>query len=234
MDPSKKLLVLGGTSSLAEGILRLALQEEYSVTATYRTESKIFNHSGIVWLPLDISKINEIEEFLDSLTNERFGKIIYLIGETSKGMNGPLLPHKIFAFLQTYLLNSCFLIKSLSRYIYDEQSSNFTYMSSRSALYGSYDWLYGISKAGLQNLITSLDNLDSTPGRFISVAPGLIRGSNMENEMDLDTRKKHSDAAKTSGQELLTVSQLATEVWQISSKFKGSAKSGVIEVGPVY
>ena len=107
-------------------------------------------------------------------------------------------------------------------------------MSSRSALYGSYDWLYGMSKAGLQNLITSLGNFDSTPGRFISVAPGLIRGSNMENEMELDTRKKHSDAAKTFGQELLTVSELATEVWQISSKFKENAKSGVIEVGPIY
>ena len=214
--------------------MRLALQEQYSITATYRTESKIFNHSEIVWLPLDISKINEIEEFLDSLTSERFGRIIYLIGETSKGMNGQLSPNKISAFLQTYLLNSCFLIKSLSSYIYDEQSSNFTYMSSRSALYGSYDWLYGMSKAGLQNLITSLGNFDSTPGRFISVAPGLIRGSNMENEMELDTRKKHSDAAKTFGQELLTVSELATEVWQISSKFKENAKSGVIEVGPIY
>ena len=121
MDSSKKLLVLGGTSGLAEGILRLALQEEYSVTATYRTVSKISNDSSIVWRPLDISKINGIEEFLKSLGSEKFTRVIYLIGETSKGMNGHLSPDQISTFLQTYLLNACFLIKSLSSYLSNEQ-----------------------------------------------------------------------------------------------------------------
>jgi hypothetical protein len=78
----KNFLIVGGTSSLSNSIISLAKNDGYNIFATYK--NKIKNQNNIKWLNLDISSQESILLFLDSIPNNFYDKVIFLIGKTTK------------------------------------------------------------------------------------------------------------------------------------------------------
>lgn len=233
-EEREKLLLIGGTSSLSQAITKNALNNHYEVYSTYRTYSKIFSNSEIIWNYLDISKVEEIDKFLITLNDKKFTRIIYVIGQTSLGMQKEISCDELSKYLKIQLTNALYLIQHIVKCLDDKKKSNFIFLSSRAGLYGSFDWPYGVVKAGIQNMVTSLSNKSNFNTSFFSIAPGLIRGSTMELNMSQENKKSHYQRAINTGEELLNIEELASIIWKIGGKESAALNGSVIEVGPKY
>jgi NAD(P)-dependent dehydrogenase (short-subunit alcohol dehydrogenase family) len=229
-----ELLLIGGTSSLSDHIIDLAERDGYFVHATYRKRRESHSKAFVNWKYLEISDLNSIENFLQSLEAKKFRRIIFLVGSTSPKNSQNISFPELSQFLQTYLVNIIYILKNLINNLETECKSNLIFLSSRSGLYGSFDWAYGVSKAGVQNFLESISKNCPEKVSLLSLAPGLIQDSKMALNMDPKIFRNHQNSARIVGGELLKVAEISKIIWDLSPEQSQVFNGKVIEVGPVY
>ena len=111
------------------------------------------------------------------------------------------------------------------------QPSQLIYISSRSAIYPSFDFLYAAVKSGLTSFITSLAKRLESPKSAISVAPGLIIDSGMYKKMARDIQDSHHHR---SGYRLLSLEDAAQLILKIDCEQSIRQNGQIIEIGPSY
>lgn len=225
---------MGGTSSLAPGICKLAFNSGYEVHATHRHPTPPMEQRSVFWHYLELVSIKSIEIFIEDLGDLTFSRVIYLAGETSGGAWKEFTTHELAEYLLTQLIHPVNLIGRLIKFLNVSTPSNFLYMSSRSATFGSADWPYGIAKAGVQNYVTSLSQSVSQQISIISVVSGLIIGSNMQKEMSLSTLTSHRERALAVGEDLLTLDEVVKELWSLDPDSTLNMRGVIKSLGPVY
>jgi len=229
-----RLLVVGGTSSLAPGIYRLAEDSGYEIFATHRHHIPPETEIPISWHSLDLNSVDSIDEFLADLDEVTFSRVIFFIGATFGHVGQKISANDLAEYLRIHLVNPVNLIGRLVNNLSISEPSNLIYMSSRAASFGSADWPYGIAKAGIQNYISSLSQSQKPSLNTISVVTGLILGSSMQNEMNLETINSHTTRAREVGGNLLTLDEVAQQIWALSPDLTSNIRGSVLSLGPVY
>jgi NAD(P)-dependent dehydrogenase (short-subunit alcohol dehydrogenase family) len=220
----QNLLIVGGTASISKDIIRIALEKEYKITATFRNKPSHLD-PNVDWMELDIANETSIKDFQTYIKNKQFSLIIYLIGELSLSE-----PNKE-KYLITNLVNAIFVIENLKDSLDIKKNSVLLYMSSRAAIYPSFDLYYSIVKASLTAVIRSLSLRLSKNQKMFSLAPGLIIGSSMYETMLEDVRNSHH---MRSDNNLLDMKALASEIFRIIDNQEVFENGSIIEVGPKY
>ena len=91
--------------------------------------------------------------------------------------------------------------------------------------------LYSAVKGGLNAGLRSMTIGLESSKKIISVAPGLILGSSMANDMPNETRNEH---LRRSRQELLNVGEFSSELLRLLAEMDKFETGSIIEIGPSY
>ena len=233
-NSAPKLLVIGGTSSLAPQLFELAEKDGFDICATYRDSESVSGHSNINWLHLDLSKRESIDLFFSQIRSLKFVRIVFLVGKTSGFKQRIYSEGELEIYFNTQLIRPIKVIDRLVSFLELEKPSNLLFISSRAALYGSHDWPYGVAKAGIQNFVTSASKVIEKPKSVLSVASGLIVGSTMQMEMTDEVVNSHKSRARENGLDLMTITDFVTQIWNLDPVVTLEMNGQVVEIGAVY
>ena len=227
---SRKILIIGGNSSLGQEIIAQAKQAGFAVHATSRkpTENQ---ESGVEWHSLDIANEAVVNEFFQDLDALRFHNIIYCIGETSHLVGEDFCKDNLSEYFAVQFVMSFVVLSRLPRLMATEASSTLAYISSRAAIYPSYDIPYAAVKGGLTSTILSISKRLQQNQRAIVVAPGLIEDSKMYLDMSRELQANHRERA---GGTLLSLTQAAKYLLEFGSENSDVQNGGILEIGPRY
>lgn len=228
---SKKLLIVGGTSSIAKLITSSAIEAGCEVFSTFRDSGKIVISKEINWIPLDFSKIETIDSALSKLQLIHLDYVIYLAGSLSHLHNEDATLKSVDRYIKDNITHPMWFLKNLIKTRTFEENSKLTYVSSRSSDYGSHDYLYGMAKASLENFIKSVKFMNIPNLNLKIISPGLILGSEMEKSMPSENSKRHYESSEG---KLLTLEQASCLIWKeaISVTFDGVLER--VQIGPIY
>jgi short-subunit dehydrogenase len=221
---SKKLLLIGATASIGSALVLKAQHRGYQVTGTFRNELK--KYSEITeWLELDLSKSASIENFSQNIDGRQFDLIIFLVGATNPERNN------LQEYVLTHFMNSIKLFEILIKEFAQKSPCYFVFISSRAAIYPSYDTYYSAIKSGLTSALRSLSKYAHPQSKFLSILPGLIEGSEMYWQMPLDVRESHKLRSSNS---LQSIEEATENIFDVIDRKSQYASGDMIEIGPSY
>lgn len=183
------ILILGAQSSVGQSISKKIIPLSNKVTGTYRSESKVKEHSNkIEWQKLDLSNLEEVFNFTSFVKNGSFNVVLNLIGKLSD-FGGEANPSDISIYFQTYITNHTILIRELMK-SRNGRHLLFINLSSRAVTYGSNDMYYSEAKSAIHGLTKSLAKVHRDC-EFVNLIPGLIKGSSMFFSMPETVQNDH-------------------------------------------
>lgn len=227
---SRRILVIGGNSSLGREIISQAKQAGFAVHATSRMPMEN-QEMDVKWHCLDIASEAKVNEFFQNLETLRFHNIIYCIGETSHLVGVDFCKDNLSEYFAVQFVMSFVVLSRLPRLMTTEVSSTLTYVSSRAAIYASYDLPYAAVKGGLTSTIISLSKRLQQNQRAIVVAPGLIEDSTMFLDMSRELQADHRERA---GGKLLSLNEAARHLLEFGSENSDVENGVILEIGPSY
>jgi NAD(P)-dependent dehydrogenase (short-subunit alcohol dehydrogenase family) len=218
------VLIIGGDSSLAQPLIEARRSFEFSlVSTTRRSETK--NSEGIEWAYLDISVPSTVTSFLSRFSYRRFDLIAVFVGAPSKDFSSKS------EYIDLHLTRMIGFLDSLIGLLKPDSPSGLGFVSSRAALYPSRDIYYSAVKAGVSAALRSMSLTLPKNQVVFSVAPGLVLGSSMANDMPDDLVGNHWER---SGQSLLSVEDFGEEFLDLVQRLEELESGSVIELGTSY
>ena len=224
-----KLLILGIHSSLAPNLITKAKKSGFEIYGT--THHKRFTDitqtvglSGI--FDLQIDDLHTTKSQLDKIGAHKYKRIISLIGATSKNLDTND-EFSLSRYYQTLSLNLNLTHAEIFKFL--ELDGSFLYMSSRAAIYGSYDEHYAAVKASNTAFLLSLRRQCASTQSVIPVACSLIETSLMYERMSPNNQDLHRERT---GNKLVQIEEV-TEVLLRENLLdeKSNFKNGVYHLG---
>lgn len=228
---SEKLLIVGGTSSIAKLITSRAIDAGCEVFSTFRNSRKINPSKEVNWIPLDFSKIETVESALGDLESIHLDYIIYLSGSLSHLQHEDATLQSFDRYIKENITIPVWFLKNLIKKKTFKENSKLTYVSSRSSEYGSHDYLYGIAKASLENFIKSVKFMKIPNLTLKIISSGLILGSEMEKSMPSEDSNRHYQSSKG---KLLTLEQASSLIWKEATSDALVSTIERVQIGPNY
>ncbi len=226
MNKKKKVLIIGGSSSLGISLIDSFLNKNYQIFSTYNNR-KIKLDKRITNVHLDLQSNESRNLFFEFVKqNEKFKIVIFL-------------PALLFGKkLDDYTLNeisSCMDINfNLQAFVLGKILNNLyknccvLFISSISGEKGSFDPFYAASKGAQIAFVKSLSSWISPKIRINVITPSLIADSKMYFQMD----KSRQDFHKSNNpmKKLLTKKELSEIICDISSENWSHMNGQVISV----
>lgn len=228
MMEKNRLLILGGTSSFAGKIIDRAKESKYEIFSTVRAQGyeESIEVSNIIYL--DLESLDSIEYFIERIRDYNFSHVTCLIGSLSnKSSNSIYSEYK--KYIETYVTNLIYLFDKLLIDNNLNEKSKLLIMSSRSAKYGSYDYLYSVSKVAIETYVKSKSK--AVPGIQINcVSLGLVQDSKMYKLMPPEIVTSHKLRSRN---KLLNLSEIASILISLFDD-KGIVSGDTVYIGPQY
>ncbi len=203
-------LVVGGSSSIGPALCNRLLAAGARVIATYHSKLLPRSTDSFTACTLDLGKDNSIHCFRDKLHElaPTLDVVIFLSGV----LPGRNLAGYSFADIDRVMsINFNGHAKLLSLVLPKLNGDSRVLMfSSISGQRGSFDPIYAASKGALLSFVKSLGTQVPRGARINAIAPGLIEGSTMSNDMTEERRQFHR--SQTTSQSLLSSGDLANVV----------------------
>jgi len=214
MVNQKKVLIVGGTSSIVPGIINKLEEYNYVIDLmTFRTPGK--QYGDYKWQNLDLENKDSLDDLLSIMPKNYYSKILFVSGNSLGNYNGNVPYDELQKFYDSFLLRYNFLIKESCKSLTDD--GQIVYISSIAANIPIFDADYSAAKAGVQAFVRSLSLSMKTNQSSFSISPGLIHGSKVFKEIDY-----HGDETK-----LATIDQIAEIIATADKTYNGR----VIEIG---
>ncbi len=227
--------MLGGTSSLADAVITKALELGFTVHAT-RRESTGHNVRADIdrWYELDLNESSSVEEFFNSISREKFDTIICLIGKVFR--NNDTDSNENFENLTIYFTSQVVRLSMICQFLIEkcmsiDPQSSFIYLSSRSAVNGSWDQYYACAKGAMHSFFLSLAKKVEIESRIVLVLSGLIQGSRMYQQMTPENRHKHF---VLSGGILPNSKNFADFIFELNESGTSKSNSPIVWFGTPY
>ena len=231
----RRLLVLGGTSSLADAVIDKALALGFTVHATRRNSTNHHVREDIdAWHELDLDESSSVKDFIDSVSMEKFDTVICLLGKVFQ--TSDLESNRNFEKLTNYFTSQVVRLSVVCQFLIEEcmseyPTSSFIYLSSRSAVNGSWDQYYACAKGAMHSYFLSLANKVEIHSQIILVVSGLIQNSRMYQQMSPENRQKH---LTLSGGFLPNTEDFANFVFELNQTWATQSISPVVWFGNPY
>lgn len=185
----KKLLIIGGSSSLGKDIIDKFISKDWYVIATYNF-NKLNPQKNLITKKLNLLSHESLDLFIKYLRkNTAIDYVLFL----PSILNGKKLEHyslrdvddcmNVNFNTQAYLLGQILL--SLSK------KCSILFVSSISGEKGSFDPIYAASKGAQISFVKSISKSLAPNFRVNVLSPSLIKDSNMYFQMDKSIRRKH-------------------------------------------
>ena len=230
MKNTSKILLIGGTSSIAPQLINKFLQEGYMITATYRNKDKSrVTSDSLYWVHLDLNSRRSVSDFVIEIRESEFDRVIVLIGSTFKLEYDQSDIEILNSYYTNYVSSINFLIiQSLARL---KPLGNLVAFSSRAGSRPSYDVHYAAAKGALESLVQSIAPKLRDMQSVICIAPSLVEDSEMYSEMSQENIQKHK---ARSNQKLLTISEIVEFTFEMSPQVTFKINGRTIPLGADY
>lgn len=229
MSPrNKKVLIIGGTSSLASKIIECAQVDGYELYCTTRRNKFEDNHK-VTWLNLKLESLDSISDLLTQIREEKFERIIVLLGAVTNRDYFQIQYEEIAEYYRTYLTNLNYLFTKLISHL--EELGNILLMSSRAASNPSFDAHYSAVKSGLEGYVRSSVRVLSPMQSAVTVSSGLILNSSMYKDMDESIRESHEERSQG---KLLELEEAGSLLWALTPDKTIGYSGTTIRIGPDY
>jgi short-subunit dehydrogenase involved in D-alanine esterification of teichoic acids len=221
----KRMLILGGTASIACPFLQMALDSGYEITATTRASQNLLSNSKLNWEYLDLDSEESVIKFIHSISTFNFNFIFDFIGKTSElnSQNFELIDLK--EYFSSQITNHVFLLLNIQRLL--TLDGSLINVSSRSVKHGSFDIPYAAAKAAVHNSVYSIKDKLLGKQKIINVICGLIENSRMFNQMSPENIISHRNRASTG---LITVEAFAIELIKLCEDVKDENSTTYSEI----
>ncbi len=80
MSQQQRALIIGASKGIGLAVVQQLLQENWQVTATFRSTQVDYQHPNLRWLALDITQAAQREQTLQHLQGEAFGAVLINAG----------------------------------------------------------------------------------------------------------------------------------------------------------
>jgi NADP-dependent 3-hydroxy acid dehydrogenase YdfG len=178
----KKVLIIGGTSSLAQPIISKLENNGYEIAAmTFRQVDKIYNN--YTWIKLDLYDKHSIEMFFTFLPKHFYSKIIFLSGSGLGRSYKDVAEDEMISFYDAFLINYISLIMNLTHML--EFDGQIVFISSIAADIPIQDAHYSAVKAGVEAFVRSASSQLSDNQSMFSISPATITDSMREDIANL-------------------------------------------------
>jgi NAD(P)-dependent dehydrogenase (short-subunit alcohol dehydrogenase family) len=226
---AKQVLIIGGSSSLAETLIRFAKEESYEITATFRGNVSKDRDPCIKWINLELSQIESLEEFFDELSDVKYDRVLFLIGAVTNKYFLDMSHSEMLNYYSTYVVNSLYLLQKCLALL--KTTSSIIVMSSRAGSSASYDVHYSAVKSALEAYVRSSGKSIGKNQSIVAISSGLIEGS----KMYLDMKPEHQNSHKIrAGGHLITLNELCSQIWRLTAEETIENNGKIINLGPVY
>jgi NADP-dependent 3-hydroxy acid dehydrogenase YdfG len=221
---NKKMLIIGGTSSLAPEIIKRSVKDFDEIVCTYRNKKNIFTNL-VIWEYLDLEKDDSIKLFLNK-NNKKYDKIIVLIGSVNNKKYSEMSLESIKKYYSIYSGALLFLLQNLTTMI--NSTGQIIVMSSRSANNPSFDIHYSGTKSSIQAVVRSISKFLKKDQSIVCIAPSLILNSKMFKDMNKKNIKKH---IKLSNNNLISKNEIAEFIVSLNNKITKLINGQTISIG---
>lgn len=178
----KNTLIIGSSSRLSQTLEKNLLKEKHNVFLT--TSNSLISKKN--YLYLDLNNIGSLKKFFNS-NKKILTKIdnVVIISAIIYGKNEKEYTYsEINKIIDINFINSSILIKNLLELISKRKVPHIIFISSISAIRGSYDIYYASSKNAMHAFLKSLHNNRFREFRYNIICPSLILDTNMYNKMN--------------------------------------------------
>lgn len=182
-------------------------------------------------LSLDLASDQSCESFVKKVADLKFETVILLIG--SLYIPWARTPHELGTvknYFEVFVSRYLWIVDQL---ITEASSPNFRILnvSSRAAVFGSYDHYYSAAKSSMDLYLLSKCRNSGGSLKVLSAVPGLIEGSGMASHFEPHHVQNHRQRASAP---LLTVSSAAVELAALLDLPLKLWDGRTVTIGPVY
>lgn len=171
---SNNVLMVGGTSSISEGISQELENMGYTIEcSTYRNLEKIENSSRN-WEKLDLYDLNSVKNFISTQSGKKYSKIVFVIANSASTLDGSLnldIP-ALKTFFGDFIVNYMFLMKELIANL--KEDGSMIYISSVAANMPYKDVVYSTGKAVMQCYALDISTHLSKNQSICAISTGTI------------------------------------------------------------
>lgn len=223
----KKVLIIGGSSSLGIKVVEVFRKNKYEVISTFCNTTPPKDKKNLFNIKLDLSDNLSIRDFIcDQTKDMKFDVVIFISGV----LPGKSIKEYEFDEIDEVIATNFSGIAKFFKLIQNNLSkkSKVVFLTSVSAERGSYDPIYAASKGALVSFMKSIALWSKGNIYTNAVSPSLIEGSSMYNEMDsarVDFHKKNSPSG-----ELIYIDDLANIIYDITKPNWQGLNGAVISV----
>ena len=226
---TKRLLLVGGSSSLGKSIMKLALEAGYEITQTSRDISLFPSTRNCTSIQLDLGSKESIDAFLEQLSDQKFSRIIFLAGKLTE-RHLPNISHGFLAdYYGKFVTGMLYVMQEIK--INLAADGNILALSSRAANHPSYDFHYSAAKGALQAFVMSFSKFMDRNQSIVAIAPSLIENTSMYRYMSQENVDRHRVRA---GNYLLELDGVASFIWNLTPSLTKFANGRTLEIGNDY
>jgi 3-oxoacyl-[acyl-carrier protein] reductase len=191
MTNNKNILLIGASSNVGIEIIDAFLKTGASVIATYCNQPIGIDNDKFTSIKLDLLSCESRTRFVDILEEGECSihMVIFLAGILPGTSLEEYKENDISRVMDVNFTSQVSLLKRLLPML--TVGSQILMMSSISAERGSYDPVYAASKGAIISFVKSLASWLAPKTRVNALAPSLIEGTSMFNEMKLERREYH-------------------------------------------
>lgn len=177
-DRKKTVIVTGSSSGIGKATCKLLLQQGYHVIGISRRNTDI-EHADFQSLSFDLSNLNRLPEFLDSLTKAN-PNIDALVCNAGRGQFGSLEEFsfgQIRSLMDINFTNHAFMARAIVPLMKRNKSGRIIFLGSEAALEGSrMGSIYCASKFAIRGLAQALRDETSKNGIQVGIInPGMVK-----------------------------------------------------------
>lgn len=168
----KKVLIIGGDSSLCEGIISIMENEGYDIDMlTYFDNKKI--NKKYNWHHLDLMNEESVDSFINIPKDNYYDKIICAPTYNS-GTNNPFITNRKYLsdVYGKFVINYMIIIRSLLKKI--TKDGHIIFISTISANVPTDMVDYSATKSAIQAYVSSISKKTKGGQAVYSIAPGMI------------------------------------------------------------
>lgn len=216
------ICIIGASSSLGTILAQKSLSTYSTVFGTYRHKSPSIKHVQLFQQDLKDGEIAKLpSEIID------ISYLVFCQGFLSGKTFGEYTPNEILHSVNINLTSTLSIIDDF--FVHDRFAPNahICLVSSISAMQGSFDTAYAAGKAGLIGIAKSLAK-SSFDVRANVVAPGLLKGSGMYNQMTGEDHQRHLEQTPTC--QHTTVEQIAEIILSIDKPEFNNMNGNVLNI----
>ena len=226
---TKKILIVGGSSNIGRELIKKLSKKNYEIFITFnKNKLRSKDKKEIIQFKLDITSNTQIKNLVKKIKKLKifFDKIIFLQGQLAGKSLDDFNTNDIRKNLDINFTGQVILLKKIKKQI--NKNCLIIFISSISAVRGSYDPIYAASKGAIVSFVKSLSTWWAPEIKSICLLPGVIKDTEIFRKFS--NERKKFQIKQTPNAELLNKNDLSKIIIDLLESHWRHANGSIINI----